>query len=243
MEQRFPKYYLLKNIIIEKIDNEEYTAEKPIPSERELMEIYQVSRITVRKAIDELVNEGYLYKVQGKGTYVKEDVGGSDLISITSCTEDVKRLGMTPSKQVIGFELIPADAKRAKVLEITKENKVYKLGRILYADQEPLNVTITYLPENIFPELDKYSFDKDSLYATIQEKYDVKITKARRTMEAILARDDIAEHLDVEEGSPIILFRCVTFGKVNGKEIPIEYFKCYYRTDKFKFYIDQVRSE
>lgn len=242
MEQRFPKYYLLKNIIIDKIDNEEYTSECPIPSERELMEVYQVSRITVRKAIEELVNEGYLYKVQGKGTYVKEDVGGSDLISITSCTEDVLKLGMTPSKQVLEFKLIQADAKRAKVLEITKEDKVYKLGRVLYADQEPLNITITYLPEKIFPELDKYSFDKESLYETIQKKYDVRITKAKRTIEAILAKGDIAEHLDIEEGSPIMLFRCVTFGKVNGKEMPIEYFKCYYRTDKFKFYIDQVRS-
>ena len=242
MEQRLPKYYLLKNIIIEKIDNEEYTSACPIPSERELMEVYQVSRITVRKAIDELVNEGYLYKVQGKGTYVKEDVGGSDLISITSCTEDVIKLGMTPSKQVLEFKLIQADAKRAKVLEITKQDKVYKLGRVLCADKEPLNITITYLPEKIFPELDKHSFDKESLYETIQEKYGVKITKAKRTIEAILAKGDIAEQLDIEEGSPIMLFRCVTFGKVNGKEMPIEYFKCFYRTDKFKFYIDQVRS-
>ena len=242
MEQRLPKYYLLKNIIIEKIDNEEYTSACPIPSERELMEVYQVSRITVRKAIDELVNEGYLYKVQGKGTYVKEDVGGSDLISITSCTEDVIKLGMTPSKQVLEFKLIQVDAKRAKVLEITKQDKVYKLGRVLCADKEPLNITITYLPEKIFPELDKHSFDKESLYETIQEKYGVKITKAKRTIEAILAKGDIAEQLDIEEGSPIMLFRCVTFGKVNGKEMPIEYFKCFYRTDKFKFYIDQVRS-
>lgn len=242
MEPRVPKYYLLKNIIIDKIDNEEFTSGQLIPSERELMEIYQVSRITVRKAIDELVNEGYLYKIQGKGTYVKEDCGGSDLISITSCTEDVIRLGMTPSKRVMLFQLKKADAKRAKVLELTKDDNVYQLGRILYADQEPLNYTITYLPEKIFPELDHFSFDQDSLYATIQEKYDVKITKARRTMEAVLARDDIAEYLDIEEGSPIILFRCVTSGIVNGKEIPIECFKCYYRTDKFKFYIDQVRA-
>ena len=242
MDQRMPKYYLLKKRIIDRIDNEEYTTGQPIPSERELMEIYQVSRITVRKAIDELVNEGYLYKVQGKGTYVKEDVGGSELISITSCTEDVERLGMTPSKKVLDFELINADAKRAKVLEITRDDKVYKLTRVLYADEEPLNLTITYLPEKIFPMLDQYSFDKESLYKTIQEKYGVEITKARRTMEAVLARDDIAECLDIEEGTPIILFRCITVGKVNGKEIPIEYFKCYYKTDKFKFYINQVRT-
>ena len=75
----------------------------------------------------------------------------------------------------------------------------------------------------------------------ITEVYGVKITKARRTIEAIGAQDEIAEYLDIEEGTPIILFRCITYGIVNGREIPIENFKCYYRTDKFKFYIDQVR--
>ena len=67
-------------------------------SERELMETYQVSRITVRKAIDELVTEGYLYKIQGKGTYVKTDEGSNNLFSITSCTDDVLRLRMKPSR-------------------------------------------------------------------------------------------------------------------------------------------------
>ena len=67
-------------------------------SERELMETYQVSRITVRKAIDELVTEGYLYKIQGKGTYVKTDEGSNNLFSITSCTDDVLRLEMKPSR-------------------------------------------------------------------------------------------------------------------------------------------------
>ena len=206
------------------------------------METYQVSRITIRKAIEELVAEGYLYKVQGKGTYVKTDEGSNNLFAITSCTEDVIRLGMTPSKKTVVSELVRANVKRAKALEITTDDNVYMIGRILYADKEPLNYTLTFLPEKIFPGLtQKHAFDQESLYETIQNVYKVKITKARRTMEAILAKDEIAEYLELKEGSPIILFRCVTYGIVNGKEIPIENFKCYYRTDKFKFYIDQVR--
>lgn len=241
MQNKAPKYYILKNTIIDKIDSEEFSVDKPIPSERELMETYQVSRITVRKAIDELVNEGYLYRIQGKGTYVKSDDGGSDLISMTSCTEDVIRLGMKPSKKVVMADVTKPDGKRKKILELSENDNIYVMGRILYADQEPLNYTVTYLPEKIFPRLDKHSFDVESLYNVIENEYGIKITKARRTMEAVLVRDDIAELLELEEASPIILFRCVTFGIVNGKEIPIETFKCYYRTDKFKFYIDQIR--
>ena len=240
-DEKLPKYYLVKKAIVENIDNEVYDSKEPIPSERELMETYQVSRITIRKAIDELVTEGYLYKVQGKGTYVKTDEGSNNLFSITSCTEDVLKLGLTPSKKVVVSELVDANVKRAKALEITTSDNVYMIGRILYADKEPLNYTLTFLPEKIFPGLSKYDLKKESLYQIITEVYGVKITKARRTIEAIGAQDEIAEYLDIEEGTPIILFRCITYGIVNGREIPIENFKCYYRTDKFKFYIDQVR--
>ena len=242
-DEKLPKYYLVKKAIVENIDNEVYDSKEPIPSERELMETYQVSRITIRKAIDELVTEGYLYKVQGKGTYVKTDEGSNNLFSITSCTEDVLKLGLTPSKKVVVSELVDANVKRAKALEITTSDNVYMIGRILYADKEPLNYTLTFLPEKIFPGLSKYDLKKESLYQIITEVYGVKITKARRTIEAIGAQDEIAEYLDIEEGTPIILFRCITYGIVNGREIPIENFKCYYRTDKFKFYIDQVRQE
>lgn len=241
LDEKLPKYYLVKKAIVENIDNEVYASKAPIPSERELMETYQVSRITVRKAIDELVTEGYLYKVQGKGTYVKTDEGSSNLFSITSCTDDVLRLGMKPSKEVVVFELVNPNVKRSKALEITTDDKIYMIGRILYADTEPLNYTVTFLPEKIFPGLLKYDLKKESLYKIMTEVYGVKITKARRTIEAIGAQDEIAEYLDIKEGTPIILFRCITHGIVNGREIPIETFKCYYRTDKFKFYIDQVR--
>lgn len=242
MDERIPKYYLLKKEIIKKIDMEEYGGDEQIPSERELIEKYQVSRITVRKAVDELVNEGYLYKVQGKGTYVKSDKNNQDLISLTSCTEDVKKLGMTPSRKVIDAAVVLADKKRSKLLNIVTDDKVFRLERIIYADDEALNYTITYLPEKLFPQLEQYDFNKESLYHILQTKYDTKIIGATRTIEAVSAKDVVAEYLDIDEGMPIILFGGTTYGVVQGKEIPIETFKCYYRTDKFKFCINQVKQ-
>ncbi|RRD95758.1 GntR family transcriptional regulator [Clostridiales bacterium COT073_COT-073] len=241
MDLRLPKYYQVKKAIAEKIENGDFSANEQIPSERELMDSYKVSRITIRKAIDELVTEGYLYKIQGKGTYVKTDEGSSNLFAILSCTEDVMRLGMKPSKKLVVSDVVKAGLKKAKALEIDSEDSLYMVGRIMYADQEPLNYTVTFLPVKLFPDLPKHELAEESLYEMLQVEYGVKITKARRTMEAILAKDEIAEYLELKEGSPIILFRCITYGIANGKEIPIENFKCYYRTDKFKFYIDQVR--
>ena len=116
LDEKLPKYYLVKKAIVENIENEVYDSKDPIPSERELMETYQVSRITVRKAIDELVTEGYLYKIQGKGTYVKTDEGSSNLFSITSCTDDVLRLGMKPSKEVVVSKMVNPNVDRKSVV-------------------------------------------------------------------------------------------------------------------------------
>lgn len=240
-EYKLPKYYQLKKTIIEKIDNDEYAVSETIPSERELMAEYDVSRITVRKAIDDLVQEGYLYKVHGKGTYVKGDTDGYNLLSITSCTEDIRRMGMVPSRKVLENRVMTADKKRQRILNLGKDEKIFRLSRIYYADEEVVNYTVTSLPYRYFEGIEKYDFSNLSLYEQIEKEYGVRITRADRTIEAVIAHDEIAEYLDVNESIPIILFQCVTYGMINGKECPIEALKCYYRSDKFKFCIHQVR--
>lgn len=241
MSERALKYSVLKHTIVENINNEEYKVGELIPSERELMEMFSVSRITVRKAIDDLVNEGYLYRVQGKGTYVKSEEMSHDLFSITSCTEDIKARGMTPSTKVVSAAVLPADRRRMRTLQIPQDSLVFRLERIYYADNSPINYTTTCLPMDLFPGLDQYDFSKESLYSVIEKKYGVKITHARRMLEAVLAHDKTAEYLGVKAGEPLILFRCNTYGEINGQERVIETFKCAYRTDLHKFYIDQVR--
>ena len=110
-----------------------------------------------------------------------------------------------------------------------------------YANAQTINYTTTYIPLDIFPGIEEHNFEIESLYSVMESKYGVKITSAQRTLEAILAHDETAEYLEVKQGKPLILFRCETFGNVNGKQIPAESFKCCYRTDMYKFYINQVR--
>ena len=104
-----PKYYVLQQNLIKSIERGEFEPGKPIISERELVEKYQVSRITVRKAIDELVNEGFLYRIQGKGTFIREESGSQNLFSLNSCTEDVRKLGKIPSKKTVFSIKVAAD--------------------------------------------------------------------------------------------------------------------------------------
>jgi GntR family transcriptional regulator len=236
-----PKYYVLQQNLIKSIERGEFEPGKPIISERELVEKYQVSRITVRKAIDELVNEGFLYRIQGKGTFIREESGSQNLFSLNSCTEDVRKLGKIPSKKTVFSIKVAADEKRSRELNVTKGDLLYSFGRITYADDEPINYTINYIPEKLFPGLDVYDLEQNSLYKILESHYDVQINRGKRTVEAVIAGPEIAGYLGINPDMPVILFVATITGTINGKEKPIEYFRCYYRTDHYKFYIEQVK--
>jgi GntR family transcriptional regulator len=241
MTDKVPKYYALKNHILEMIDRDEYTIDQNIPSERTLIDQFGISRITVRKAIDELVNEGYLYRLQGKGTYVKGQNVQQNLYNFTSCTEDILRQGMTPSRKVIQSKVESCRADMARMLELGANENVFVLERVYYANLEPINCTLTSLPCRYFPGLDGYDFEKESLYRVLEDKYGVRLTKATRAIEARLAMQDMSEKLKLHPGAPLLYFEAVTYGIVDGKEVPVEMFRSHYRTDKFKFYINQVK--
>ena len=241
MNSNGPKYLVIKNDIINFIEKGEYSEESLVPSERDLMAKYSVSRITVRRALDDLQNAGYLYKVHGKGTFVKGDRHTQNLFSIVSCTEDIKSMGMMPSRIVINKSIEAASAKKRDKLMLNTNDKVFSLTRIYYADESPVNYTATYLPEKYFKGIEINDFSRNSLYKIIENDYGVKITKALRSIEAVSAPIYISNYLKIEENTPLILFSTITYGLVNGREVPIEYFDCYYHTDQFKFYINQTR--
>lgn len=241
MNEKIPKYYAIKNYLLEMIDREEYAVDQGIPSERVLIERFGVSRITIRKAIDDLVNEGYLYRLQGKGTYVKGHNVKQDLFNITSCTQDIIDHGMIPSRKVFKAGVEGCRADTARILEIGPAEEVFMLERVYYANFDPINCTQTWLPHRYFPGIEKIDFAKESLYATLEERYGVRLTKATRALEARLALQDMAEKLSLHAGAPLLYFEAVTYGLVGGKEVPVEMFRSHYRTDRFKFYINQVK--
>ncbi|PAT01688.1 transcriptional regulator [Candidatus Izimaplasma bacterium ZiA1] len=241
MKDRLPKYLVLKKEIIKLIEDGVYLEDTLVPSERELMEQYQVSRITVRRALEELSNAGYLYRVHGKGTFVKGDRHTQNLFSIVSCTEDIKSMGMVPSRLVVKKVTEDSSPKKRKKLSLNMNDKVFNLARIYYADDTPINYTDTNLPAKYFKGIETYDFEENSLYKVLEDDYNVTVTNAIRSVEAVSSDEVISSYLKIKEGTPLILFSTVTYGLVNGREVPIEYFDCYYHTDQFKFYINQTK--
>ncbi len=240
-ERKGAKYSKIKQSVIHNIEDDIYAAGQMLPSERELIDTFGVSRITVRHALAELEAEGYIYRVQGKGSFVKGARYRQDLFSLTSCTQDIIRQGMSPSRKVIACEVTSPNKRQQDELCLKEDDKVFRLKRVYLADDEPVNLTTTYLPYKYIEGIERFDFSKTSLYDVLETKFNIKITRATRIIEAVSAHDQTAELLQVAENMPVLLFRCVIFGEVDGKEIPIESFKCYYRSDRFSFCINQVR--
>lgn len=239
MDHVVPKYFYIKKDILNKINEEIYKPDETIPPERELMEFYGVSRITVRKAVDELVSECHLYKVQGKGTYVKGNTRTTGLSFVTSCTEEIQQQGFTPTRKILSHKIEKCSKKLSHELEIEENTDVLHIERIYYADGEPVIYCENYIVKDYFPGIEDCDFNKQSLYEVIDKKYNANIVDSVRFIEAVAAYENVAEYLDIPEGYPTLRFNGNTRASIGNKVAVFEVFNSNYVTGKIKFRIDQ----
>jgi len=236
-----PKYEIIKNDLIDKMKNGIYAPGTELPSETELIGTYKVSRITVRRAIDELYLLDYIEKKQGKRALVKHTAKTQELNSISSYTEEILKHGMTPSRQVLSAKLrLPAEIEQTELF-LDKTEPVFSLERIVYADDTPFCYTCSSISYKYFRDIETVDFSTHSLYDIIENKYNVKITTSRLKLKAVLPNDKIAKYLEVDKNLPMLKYSATTYGVINGQELPIEQFKTYYLTDLFEYTLIQKR--
>ena len=233
-----PIYYQIEEEIKQKIDAGTFVTGETIPSERELSEVYEVSRMTVRQSITNLVQEGRLYRVKGRGTFVAEQKIEQSLMKMTSFTEDMIRRGMVSKNKILHFEVIPAPADVSRKLSIKEGREVYDIQRIRYADERPMAIERTYIPVELVPQMDE-SAVFGSLYAYIEQHHPYKIGKAMQEIEATIAGDDQAELLEIASGSAVLHIERTSLLE-DGT--PFEVVKSSYRADRYKFISEISRS-
>ncbi|MFS0636482.1 GntR family transcriptional regulator [Mesobacillus foraminis] len=232
-----PIYYQLEEAIKDKIEKGELKPGEALPSEREYAEMYNISRMTVRQAITQLVNSGYIYRLQGKGTFVAERKIEQPLTGLTSFTEDMEARGLTPASQFISFSIIPASQAIASQLSIQEYGPVYEMKRVRLADDVPMALETTYISANLVKGLTEEIASR-SFYAYIEEHLKLKIGHASQQIEAASADSAEALHLQIKKGSPILLIQRNTF--LEG-DVPLEVVKSVYRADRYKFMINMKR--
>lgn len=227
---RTPLYLQLMNILIDKIENK-LEEDTKIPSEREICEVYDVSRTTVRQAMDELEKEGYIYKIHGKGTFVSPKRMNQDLSAFYSFTEEMKKLGKEPSSEVTGFEVVQAGDHISDIFKIRNEDLLYKISRIRKADGIHMMYETTYIPYDRFKGITREKLENKPLYDILAKEYNVRISSAEEYFRPILTNKIESVYLDIKEGSPSLKIERFTYEK--GEVI--EYTVSVARGDKFKY--------
>ncbi|HEL2738964.1 TPA: GntR family transcriptional regulator [Streptococcus suis] len=202
-------------------------------SERELTQVYGVSRITVRLALQELEKRGLVYKKHGKGTYVSEISNSAvDLSQAYSFTEQMRRIGKIPSTKILSFSTILVTDFIAQQLQVSLGDQVFELERLRLADGIPMMLERTYVPVEIFPQLSKERLEELPLYEIFFEDYGQQIRLAEEEFYASIALDNEANLLRIPNSSPVLHLIRKTY---NDRNRLIEFTFSIARGDQFRY--------
>ena len=200
-----PLHQQLKGIILKSISTGEWPPHCQIASERELCERYNVSRTTTRKVLSDLIHEGVVYTVSGKGTFVSEHRLRQELKPLVGFTQDLRDQGVEVNSRVALFERVEADDSLAAHLKIRPFAAVVKLRRCRFAGEQPLAIQTTYLPEHLCPGILQFDFASQSLFETLRQDFGLKLLEGSTVIKPGLAEDWEAAMLGV--GSPAAVLR------------------------------------
>jgi GntR family transcriptional regulator len=205
-----PLYFQLERILREKIISGALQPEEQIPPEAELCRRYSVSRITVRKAVDTLVQENLLYTRQGKGTFVAPQKLRRQLPRLYSFSDDMVELGITPSSRVVEFTVVTADPADRAILKLPEHDQtVFRLVRVRLADGMPVLLERTHIPHFLCPGLLSTDLERNSLYHTLRETYGLELFDALETYEVEIVRPRDAALLEYDQEKPVFAIRRV----------------------------------
>ncbi|NLP35709.1 MAG: GntR family transcriptional regulator [Clostridiales bacterium] len=234
-----PLYYQIKQMILEAIKKEKIVVGDMIPTELDLCERCKVSRPTVRQAISELVSEGYLYRLKGKGTFVaKPKIQAMFLNKLLSFNEEMNIKGLTPSTKVLDLKVVADNPSINSLLNLSERDKLIYLERVRYANDEPIVYLKTYIPYEPYSDLLNQDFVHNSLYAMLEDIYNKRVTRVHRKIEAVNATRKEAELLEISKGDAISRVRTLAYTK---DDETIEYSIAKYRGDRNEFSVELYR--
>ncbi len=231
---RLPLYVQLRDALRGQIENGEWKVGSQVPTESELMEQYRVGRATVRQALQELVNQGLLYRKQGKGTFVSRPRQEDDIEALISFTAEMTARGVTPSARVLGTWVMNAPADIREQLQLKDNDKALRLERLRFGDGVPIALELAHLNYEMVPGLEKEDLT-GSLYHRLVHVHELRITRVQQTVQPGLASGREAELLGIRRGSPVLVIDRLSFIQ-DGK--PLETMHFVYRGDLY-----QVKAE
>lgn len=224
-----PIYVQIRESLRAEITRGDLKRGEQLPSENELAAKYNVSRMTIRQSIEELVNEGLLYRRHGVGTFVAFPHLQRDHTRLTSFFDKAESEGVKVQAKLLSLEVIPAAPKVAEALDIPARSQVIRVKTLRYADGEPITVHDAHIPYNLFPNLVNENLEVQHLW-TLFEKGGYRVKRAIQRLEAREASEELAHLMQIKEGAPV-LFKERTVYADDGT--PVEFTYCYNRGDLY----------
>ncbi len=228
-----PLYFQLKSIILNDIKDNHFTVGDAIPTENELVEYYHISRSTVRQAISELVQEGWLTRKASKGTFVtKPEQNSSYIRSFEPFYQQVSKLGKVARTELIDLNVITPTPEIAEKLNLTPEQKVISMFRRRFADDIPMVTFQNYIPYDLCSFILSYDFKTHSLYELLMTNESTKISNTKTIVSAMNATSEDIALLNVKVNTPMLYFHNVS---TTADGTVIDYAFAHYRGDLNKF--------
>lgn len=229
-----PVYIQIHNQIKKDIEAGVWAVGDRIPSERELALEFNVSRMTLRQAVQTLVEEGILERQVGAGTFVARKKVQEKMTGVTSFTELMEEQGKKPSSRTVSYLVTTPSLSEMERLKLKDDEKVLRMERIRYADEVPICFEVATLPYSLVKDYERNQITT-SLYRTLEES-GRKIGHAQQSVSAQVASERIAEYLNIKRCSAILRLRQIT---ELGDGTPFEYVRTQYAGDKFEFYLEK----
>jgi GntR family transcriptional regulator len=230
-----PLYHSLGHMIRGHIISGEWQFGQKIPSEREMMQMFNVSRATVRQGIGNLVKEGVLYRIQGKGTFVSPPKIEHGILRLMDFQGLVKQTGLKSSSELLNKALIAPNAHLKKILKLAEDENVISLQRLLFINQSPTLIETSYFSFKRFPDLlEKYTGEEDPQHY-INTHYGVKVARVKEIFEPVILEDKEASILGTQGGFPALWVETNVFEE-HGQQIA--YFSALLRGDRCRTFIE-----
>lgn len=227
-----PFYSQIFDDIFDMIYREDITSGSKLPTLNELCEHYSVSKITVTKALETLKREGIIDSIQGKGYFAKDFKKiDQQIFKLTSFSDDVRKLNLSPSSVVISNKFVLAPQNIANLLEIEDKTPIVYIERVRKGNNEPLLIEKTYLNNKYCPGINEYDLENRSLYSILGEDYKLELKDSKISIESIILRPEEVEVFNLPFREPALLLTILVYLR-NSK--PIEYTKQILRGDKFR---------
>jgi len=238
LESGRPRHEQISDWLREQIEQDTYEVDEKLPSEKQLGDRFDVSRVTVRRALQTLENEDYIYRQQGLGSFVKERRAAQGLVRLTDFAQDMAQAGLEASSRVEHHA--PETPPPAVAVHLaTDDQTVMRLDRLRLGDGRPVAFDRTWLPMFYAQLLEGHDLEEETIYHILEAEYDIPVLRGHYRITAANADAPIADLLGVDAGQALLLIERLSLTEGDKR---VYFQRRYYRSDRVAYELELARD-